>query len=209
MKWRWYEIIRKKNSRFTQHKVDANTLQIRLIHTLRLSITGQRQIELRKSERLLWHFVSSRVNQLIFFYFFGFLFVLRISISEFQHFKRCSEQQNPRYAYTELTEENKNRDFLFSYDRSIFFSLVFLCLICLQFSNEEVSLFTTLYTSLQLNTELFGSRGRLNVCDFMVRWYWFHCMRMYWCDHHTSAHRNIETIEYTSAHPSSDGIDTI
>lgn len=124
MKWRWYEIIRKKNSRFTQHKVDANTLQIRLIHTLRLSITGQRQIELRKSERLLWHFVSSRVNQLIFFYFFGFLFVLRISISEFQHFKRCSEQQNPRYAYTELTEENKNRDFLFSYDRSIFFFLL-------------------------------------------------------------------------------------
>lgn len=108
-----------------------------------------------KKKRLLWHFVLNRVNQLILFV----LFVLRISISEFQHLKRW--QSNNQFHVMLTPNRRKKTKIVIFYFHMILVLLFFLAILLILFtvSTEEDSLFTTLYTSLQLYTELFGSWG--------------------------------------------------
>lgn len=151
-----------------------------------------------------------RKSTKFFLYFVCFSFVLRISRwASFSIWNAVRTTNCSRYSYTELTEENENLDFflsVFSFDRSFFFlRLAFIFffsisfLICLQFFERRsfAVYYFIHFTSAQYwiiwlskQTERVWFYGSMVLIPLTLY--------MYWCDHHTSAHRHIETTHRTN-----------
>lgn len=145
-------------------KISTNTLQFDDLFYLFFSVfthlktrNHRRDKEKwQKENTLLWHFVSSRVNQLILFrlvkkktsFFFPFAsLVLRISFGEFQHSKCCSNNKIHVMLTPNWRKKTKIVIFFSSYFHMIlffFFLLLLLCVLSLSldlftiFDDEEV-----------------------------------------------------------------------